>query len=308
MAVTASLVKELREMTGAGMMDCKKALVETDGDIDKAVEVLREKGLSKAAKKAGRIAAEGLVRTAFSEDRKIAAVIEVNSETDFVAKNPEFVEFVENLGAKVLEQEDPSMESFMALPYGEEGTVQDALTAKISKIGENMNIRRFERMATEGVVYTGYIHGGGKIGVVVGIKTDASSAEIETVGKDVAMQVASMSPKFVNQSQVDKDWLESETEIARQQLLNEGKKPELLDKIIPGKIKAILKEVCLVDQKFVKNGDITVAQYVEEEAKKLGKSMEVVEMVRYEVGEGIEKKEEDFAAEVAAQQAAAAKK
>ncbi len=308
MAVTASLVKELREMTGAGMMDCKKALVETDGDIDKAVEVLREKGLSKAAKKAGRIAAEGLVRLAFSDDHKTAAVIEVNSETDFVAKNPEFVEFVENLAAKALEEKDPSMESFMALPYGDEGTVQDALTAKISKIGENMNIRRFERKATEGVVYTGYIHGGGKIGVIVGIKTDASAPEIEAVGKDVAMQVASMSPKFVDDSQVDQDWLASETEIAKQQLLNEGKKPELLDKIIPGKIKAILKEVCLVDQKFVKNGDLTVAQYVDEEAKKIGKSMQVVEMVRYEVGEGIEKKEEDFAAEVAAQQAAAAKK
>ena len=252
MAVTASLVKELREMTGAGMMDCKKALVETDGDIDKAVEVLREKGLSKAAKKAGRIAAEGLVRLAFSDDHKTAAVIEVNSETDFVAKNPEFVEFVENLAAKALEEKDPSMESFMALPYGDEGTVQDALTTKISKIGENMNIRRFERKATEGVVYTGYIHGGGKIGVIVGIKTDASASEIEAVGKDVAMQVASMSPKFVDDSQVDQDWLASETEIAKQQLLNEGKKPELLDKIIPGKIKAILKEVRLVDQKFVK--------------------------------------------------------
>ena len=308
MAVTASLVKELREMTGAGMMDCKKALVETDGDIDKAVEVLREKGLSKAAKKAGRVAAEGLVRLAFADDHKTAAVIEVNSETDFVAKNPEFVEFVENLAAKALEEKDPSMDAFMALPYGEEGTVQDALTAKISKIGENMNIRRFERKATEGVVYTGYIHGGGKIGVIVGIKTDASASEIEAVGKDVAMQVASMSPKFVDDSQVDQDWLASETEIAKQQLLNEGKKPELLDKIIPGKIKAILKEVCLVDQKFVKNGDLTVAQYVDEEAKKLGKSMQVVEMVRYEVGEGIEKKEGDFAAEVAAQQAAAAKK
>ena len=308
MAVTASLVKELREMTGAGMMDCKKALVETDGDIDKAVEVLREKGLSKAAKKAGRVAAEGLVRLAFADDHKTAAVIEVNSETDFVAKNPEFVEFVENLAAKALEEKDPSMDAFMTLSYGEEGTVQDALTAKISKIGENMNIRRFERKATEGVVYTGYIHGGGKIGVIVGIKTDASASEIEEVGKDVAMQVASMSPKFVDDSQVDQDWLASETEIAKQQLLNEGKKPELLDKIIPGKIKAILKEVCLVDQKFVKNGDLTVAQYVDEEAKKLGKSMQVVEMVRYEVGEGIEKKEEDFAAEVAAQQAAAAKK
>lgn len=301
MAVTAKLVKELREMTGAGMMDCKKALVETDGDVEKAVEVLREKGLAKAAKKAGRIAAEGLVRTAFSADHKTAAVIEVNSETDFVAKNPEFIEFVETLAEKALDEKETSMESFMALPYEGEETVQDALTAKISTIGENMNIRRFKKLDTEGVVYTGYIHGGGKIGVIVGIETDATAEEIEVVGKDVAMQVASMNPKFVKEDEVDQAWLESETEIARQQLLNEGKKPELLDRIIPGKIKAILKEVCLVDQKFVKNGDITVAQYVDEEAKKIGKSMKVVEMVRYEVGEGIEKKEEDFAAEVAAQ-------
>lgn len=301
MAVTAQLVKELREMTGAGMMDCKKALVETDGDIDKAVEVLREKGLSKAAKKAGRIAAEGLVQTAFSDDHKAASVIEVNSETDFVAKNPEFIEFVDTLAKKVIEKENPCMDCFMEMPYSEEGTVKEVLTSKISKIGENMNIRRFEKLNTPGVVYTGYIHGGGKIGVLVGIQTEATAAEIETVGKDVAMQVASMSPKFVDETQVDQDWLASETEIAKQQLLNEGKKPELLDRIIPGKIKAILKEVCLVDQKFVKNSDQTVAQYVEEEAKKLGKSMKVVEMVRYEVGEGIEKKEENFAEEVAKQ-------
>ena len=308
MAVTAALVKELREMTGAGMMDCKKALVETDGDIEKAVEVLREKGLSKAAKKAGRIAAEGLVQVEFAEDHKTVAIIEVNSETDFVAKNPEFVEFVDTLAKKVIEKENPCMECFMEMPYGDEGTVKDALTNKISKIGENMNIRRFEKMNTEGVVYTGYIHAGGKIGVIVGIETEASAEEVAVVGKDVAMQVASMNPKFVDETQVDQDWLASETEIAKQQLLNEGKKEELLDRIIPGKIKAILKEVCLVDQKFVKNGDLTVAQYVAEEAKKLGKDMKVVEMVRYEVGEGIEKKEEDFAAEVAAQQAAAAAK
>ncbi|MGF6376202.1 elongation factor Ts [Clostridiales Family XIII bacterium PM5-7] len=303
MAVTAQMVKELREMTGAGMMDCKKALVETDGDIDKAIEVLREKGLSKAAKKAGRIAAEGLVKTAFSADNKVAAIIEVNSETDFVAKNPEFVEFVENLSGMALNEEDPSMDTFMGRAYEGEGTVADALTSRISKIGENLNIRRFKRSATPGVVYTGYIHGGGTIGVLVGIETEATAAEIETVGKDVAMQVASMNPKFVNETEVDQEWLASETEIAKQLLLNEGKPEAMLEKIIPGKIKAILKEVCLVDQKFVKNSDLTVAQYVDEEGKKLGKSMKVVEMVRFEVGEGIEKKEEDFAAEVAAAQA-----
>lgn len=308
MAVTAQLVKELRERTGAGMMDCKKALVETDGDIEKAIELMREKGLAKAAKKAGRIAAEGLVKVAMTPDHDVASIVEVNSETDFVAKNEEFVQFVDKLAEMALNAENDDMEAFRSMYFEDEGTVEDALKSKIAKIGENLNIRRFHKLNTPGVVYTSYIHGGGKIGVVVGIKTDASADEIETCAKDVAMQVASMSPKFVNDEQVDPGWLESETEIARQQLLNEGKPEELLERIIPGKIKAILKEVCLVDQKFVKNSDMTVAQYVESVAKEIGKPMTVVEMVRYEVGEGIEKKEEDFAAEVAAQQAAAAKK
>ena len=308
MAVTAQLVKQLREMTGAGMRDCKKVLVETDGDIDKAVEKQREKGLAKAAKKAGRIAAMGLVKTAFAADGKAAAIVEVNSETDFVAKNEDFVKFVDTLAQMALENDAADLDAFMALPYEGEGTVQDALNNKIATIGENMNIRRFQKLAAPGVVYTGYIHGGGTIGVIVGLETEATAEEIAVTGKDVAMQVASMNPKFLDETQVDPAWLESETEIAKQQLLNEGKKPELLDRIIPGKIKAILKEVCLVDQKFVKNSDLTVAQYVTEAGKELGKDMKVAEMVRFEVGEGIEKKEEDFAAEVAAQQAAAAKK
>ena len=302
MAVTAQMVKELREMTGAGMMDCKKALVETDGDIEKAVEVLREKGLSKAAKKAGRIAAMGLVKTAFADGGTAAAIVEVNSETDFVAKNDEFIGFVEKLAQMALESDAADMESFMALPYdSEDATVQDALTSKIAKIGENMSIRRFERFAQPGTVYTGYIHNNGQIGVIVGMKTAASSDEIATCAKDVAMQVAPMSPKFLNESEVDPEWLENEKKIARDQLLNEGKKEELLDRIIPGKVKAILQEVCLVDQKFVKDSDITVEQYVKNCAAELGKDAELASMVRYEVGEGIEKKEEDFAAEVAAQ-------
>ena len=308
MAVTAQLVKQLREMTGAGMMDCKKVLVETDGDMDKAVDLLREKGLAKAAKKAGRIAAMGLVKTAFAADGKAAAIVEVNSETDFVAKNEEFVTFVDTLAKMALESDAADLDAFMALPYEGEGTVQDALNNKIATIGENMNIRRFQKLAEPGVVYTGYIHGGGTIGVIVGLETEATAEEIAVTGKDVAMQVASMNPKFLDETQVDPAWLESETEIAKQQLLNEGKPEKLLERIIPGKIKAILKEVCLVDQKFVKNGDLTVKQYVDEAGKELGKDMRVAAMVRYEVGEGIEKKEEDFAAEVAAQQAAAAKK
>lgn len=303
MAVTAQMVKELREMTGAGMMDCKKALVEVDGDIDKAVELLREKGLSKAAKKAGRVAAEGLVQMAFGEGHKTAAVVEVNSETDFVAKNPEFREFVNDLSLMALKSDTDDIDAFMALDFKGEGTVKDVITAKIAKIGENMNVRRYKKLATDGVVYHGYVHSNGKIAVIVGLKTDASAEETETVGKDVAMQVASMNPKFVIEDEVDKEWLAHETEIAKQQLLNEGKPEAMLDRIIPGKIKAILKEVCLVDQKFVKNSDQTVAQYVAEAGKVIGKDIAVVEMVRFEVGEGIEKKEEDFAAEVAAQMA-----
>lgn len=301
MAVTAQLVKELREMTKAGIMDCKRALVETDGNIDKAVVVLREKGLAKAEKKAGRIAAEGLVSLAFSDDHREAAIIEVNSETDFAAKDPGFIGFVNALAKKALNQKGDSMADFMSLPFEGEGTVKDALISMISKIGENINIRRFEKLASDGVVYTGYVHVGGQIGVIAGIKTEASAEEIAATGKDVAMQIASMSPAFVDETEVDPAWMESEKEIARQQLLNEGKKPEVIDRIIPGKIKARLKEVCLLDQKFVKNGDISVEQYVDGEAAKMGKPMKVVEMVRYEVGEGIEKKRENFAEEVASQ-------
>ncbi len=300
MAVTAALVKELRERTGAGMMDCKKALVETDGDIDKAIDYLREKGIMKAQKKAGRIAAEGLVRVAFGEGNKTASIVEVNSETDFVAKNEEFVEFVEDLAKEVLSKGNMPMDQFMAEPFTE-GTVQETLTAKVAKIGENLSIRRFAKVEEDGVVYVGYTHGGGRIGVIVGIKTDATAEEIAAVGKDVAMQVASMNPKFVNEAGVDPEYLENEKKILTEQVLNEGKKPEMVERIVTGKIKKELKEVCLLDQPFVKDSDMSVKQYVDNAAKEIGKAMEVVSMVRYEVGEGIEKKEGDFAAEVAAQ-------
>lgn len=300
MAVTAALVKELRERTGAGMMDCKKALVETDGDIEKAIDYLREKGIMKAQKKAGRIAAEGLVRVAFGEGNKTASIVEVNSETDFVAKNEEFIEFVEDLAKEVLVKGNMPMEQFMAEPFGE-GTVQETLTAKVAKIGENLSIRRFAKVEEDGVGYVGYTHGGGRIGVIVGIKTDAAADEIAAVGKDVAMQVASMNPKFVNEDGVDPEYLENEKKILTEQVLNEGKKPEMVERIVAGKIKKELKEVCLLDQPFVKDGDVSVQQYVANAAKEIGKDMEVVSMIRYEVGEGIEKKEDDFAAEVAAQ-------
>ncbi len=303
MAVTAAMVKELREMTGAGMMDCKKALVEADGDMDKAVEVLREKGLSKAAKKAGRIAAEGLVDIAFNDDATEAAVIEVNSETDFCAKNAEFVGFVKNLAQLALTGDAADMDAFMALEYQEGGTVQEALTNKISTIGENMNIRRFQKISVPGTKNVGYIHGGGTIAVIVTLKTEASAEEVATVGKDVAMQVASMNPKYVSEADVDPAFIESEKHILLQQALNEntGKPQEIIEKMVMGRLKKELKETCLLDQKFVKDNEVTVAQYVKNVAKEIGKDIEVAGMVRYEVGEGIEKKEENFAEEVAKQ-------
>lgn len=301
MAVTAQMVKELREMTGAGMMDCKKVLVETDGDMEKAVDLLREKGLAKAAKKAGRVAAEGLVKFAFSSDAKKASIIEVNSETDFVAKNEDFIGFVSKLAEIALEATDESVENFMNVAYGEEGTVQDALNNKIATIGENMNIRRFHKMEEPGCVYVGYSHGGGKIGVVVGLETEATAEEVAVVGKDVAMQVASMNPQFLDESAISQEYLEHEKEILVQQALAEGKPANIVEKMVTGRLKKELKETCLVEQKFVKNGDLSVKQYVDEVGKEIGKSIKVVSMVRFEVGEGIEKKEEDFAAEVAAQ-------
>jgi len=299
MAVTAQMVKDLREMTGAGMMDCKNALTETDGNIDKAIEILREKGLAKAAKKAGRIASEGLVAAAYSKDGSAASIVEVNSETDFVAKNQEFVDFVQKLADLALDIESDNLEALMAANYEGEGTVKDALNAKIAKIGENLNIRRFETYREAGVVYSGYIHGNGKIGVVVGLKTTAAVEDVQTIGKDVAMQVASMSPKFLDESGVDPEYLAKEKEIMTQLVLNEGKKADMVDRIVEGKLKKEIKEVCLIEQKFVKNGDITVCQYVTDAGKALGKDMSVASFIRYEVGEGIEKKEEDFAAEVA---------
>jgi elongation factor Ts len=301
MEVTASLVKELRERTGAGMMDCKKVLVETSGDMEKAIELLREKGLAKAAKKAGRVASQGLVKLAFSADGKTAAVIEVNSETDFVAKNEEFIEFVDVLAETALGAATEEIVAFMALPYKEEGSVQDALNSKIAKIGENMNVRRFTKCQTPGVVYVGYSHGNGKIGVIVGFQTEASADEIKVMGRDVAMQVASMNPKFVDESGIDPEYIESEKKILVQQALNEGKPADIVEKMVTGRLKKELKETCLVEQKFVKDGELSVQQYIDNSAKAIGKSAKIVEMVRYEVGEGIEKVEENFAEEVAKQ-------
>ena len=301
MAVTAALVKELREITGAGMMDCKKALVESDADIERAIEILREKGLSKAAKKSDRIAAMGLVRIAYSEGGKSAALVEVNSETDFVAKNEDFINFVERIAEITLENDVKDVETLKEAKYSDENAVGEELTAKIAKIGENLNIRRFEKFNQDGVVYTGYIHTNGMIGVVIGLETAATAEEVAVLGKDIAMQVASMNPKFLDRSFVDPEYIAHEKEILRHQVLNEGKPENMVDRIVDGKIEKELREVCLMSQKFVKNGELTVAQYVDQVAKEIGKDAKVASMARYEVGEGIEKKEENFAEEVAAQ-------
>lgn len=298
MAITAQMVKELREMTGAGMMDCKGALTETDGDMKKAAELLREKGIASAAKKAGRVAAEGLVKIAFSEDGSKGSIVEVNSETDFVAKNQEFIDFVDALAAKALTDGDKDMDAFLALDFVDGETVQSALQNKIAKIGENLNLRRFNKDAAPGCKYVGYLHGNGRIGVIVGFETNATVDGISVLGKDLAMQVASMNPMFLDESQVDPDYIANEKKVMAQQVLNEGKKPEMVDKIVEGKIKKEIKEICLLDQKFVKNNGLTVKQYVEQVAKELGEEIKVSSMIRYEVGEGLEKREECFLEEV----------
>ncbi|MDR3305529.1 MAG: translation elongation factor Ts [Clostridiales Family XIII bacterium] len=301
MAVTSALVKELRERTGAGMMDCKNVLVEVDGDMDKAIDLLREKGLAKAAKKSGRIAAEGLVRIKLSPDSKKAGIIEVNSETDFAAKGADFVEFADVVSCLTVDTDTTSIEDFLQKRYSETQTVQEKLTDLFAKIGENIGIRRFKTFHESGVVYVGYLHGAGKIGVIVGIGTDAAPEEVNTLGKDIAMQIASMNPLFIDESGVDPVYMEKEKDILVRQALQEGKPAEIVEKMVMGRLKKELKETCLLEQKFVKNGELTVGQYISDAAKALGKDAKVVSMIRYEVGEGIEKKEENFAEEVAKQ-------
>nr|WP_317282446.1 translation elongation factor Ts [uncultured Sellimonas sp.] len=303
MAVTASMVKELREMTGAGMMDCKKALSETNGDMDAAVEYLRKNGQAKAEKKAGRIAAEGLVKAAVKDD-KVAAIVEVNSETDFVAKNAEFQGFVDAVLAQALATEATNMDAFMAEPWNADNskTVQDALTEKVAVIGEKLTIRRFEKITTDGCAVA-YIHGGGRIGVLIEAEADVVNDEIRTCLKNVAMQVAAMSPKYVSRDEVSEDYLNHEKEILLAQAMKENpEKPEnIIEKMIIGRLNKELKEICLLDQVYVQDSDLTVAKYVEKVAKENGANVKVKKFVRFETGEGIEKKVDDFAAEVAAQ-------
>ena len=304
MAVTASMVKELRELTGAGMMDCKKALSETDGDMDAAIEYLRKNGEAKAVKKAGRIAAEGLVMAEVKDD-KTAAIVEVNSETDFVAKNADFQAFVKAVTEQAMATEAKDMDAFMEEAWIEDSskTVHEALTEKIAVIGEKLSIRRFEKIVSDGCVVA-YIHGGGRIGVLVEAETDVVNDEIRKCLKNVAMQVAAMSPKYVSRDEVSQEFMDHEKEIllAQAKTENPDKPDNIIEKMIIGRLNKELKEICLLEQEYVKaENKETVAKYLEMVSKEVGTPVELKRFVRFETGEGLEKKNEDFAAEVAAQ-------
>ena len=309
MAITAAMVKELREMSGAGMMDCKKALTATDGDMDKAIEFLREKGLATAQKKAGRIAAEGIVMVKVSEDGKKAVAVEVNAETDFVAKNEKFQTYVAQVADQAMDTTAADVEAFLAEPWklNTEETVAEELAHQIATIGENMNIRRFQQVKEENGFIASYTHMGGKIGVLVDVETDVVNDAVKEMAKNVAMQAAALKPLYTNESEVDPAYIEHEKEILTAAAKNE--KPDANDKIITGmvmgRIKKELKEICLMDQVYVKaeDGKQSVAKYVEEVAKADNAKIAIKGFVRFETGEGIEKKEENFAEEVAKQMA-----
>ncbi len=285
--ITAELVKNLREKTGAGMMDCKKVLTETDGDMEKAAELLRERGIAKAAKKSGRVAAEGLVATYVTGDKKVGAVVEVNAETDFVAKNEEFVGFVNDIAEIVATKNPADVEALLETSYKETGkSVKEVLTDKIATIGENMSIRRFERFESQGLVES-YIHGAGKIAVLVNF----AKGETE-LAKDVCMQIAAARPEYLKREEVPQDRVAKEMEILKAQAMNEGKPAEIAEKMVQGRIGKFYSEICLLDQEFVKDSSMKVGDLIN------SKGAEMVKFARFETGEGIEKKEENFAEEV----------
>ena len=308
MAITAAMVKELREITGAGMMDCKKALGETDGDMDAAVEFLRKNGQAKAEKKANRIAAEGLCTVAMEGDNA-AAVVEVNSETDFVAKNETFQSFVASVAKQAVASDAADMDAFMAEKWVEDSskTVNEALVEKVAVIGENLKIRRFEKVVENNGCVVTYVHGGGRIGVIVDAETSVVNDEVKEGLKNIAMQIAALNPKYVSRAEVSAEFIAHEKEILLAQIMNdpkESQKPEkVINGMIEGRISKELKEICLVDQVYVKaeDGKQTVGKYLEELSKVAGATVSVKKFVRFETGEGLEKKNEDFAAEVAAQ-------
>lgn len=305
MQITAKLVKELRDITGAGMMACKKALTATEGDIEKAIDHLREKGLAGAAKKAGRIAAEGVSFAEVSEDGKTGVVVEVNAETDFVAKNEKFQTYVKQVADQAIKSDAKDMDAFFEEKWmlDESKTVKEELSSQISIIGENMNIRRFEKLNAEDGLVVEYIHAGGKIAVILSVKSNVVNDAVEEMARNIAMQVAALNPKYVTREEVDQDYLEKEKTILLEAAKNE--KPNAPEKVIngivTGRLNKELKEVCLVDQEYVKGDKQSVAQYVAEVAKANNAEISIAKFVRFETGEGLEKKSEDFAAEVAAQ-------
>lgn len=309
MAVTAGMVKELRETTGAGIMDCKKALAETDGNMEAAIDWLREKGLASAQKKAGRIAAEGIVATHLVNDGKKAVVVEVNAETDFVAKNAKFQAFVADVAAQAVNTGAADIDAFMAETWEKDSsmTVKEALAAQIAVIGENMNIRRFRQMEEENGFIASYIHAGGKIGVLVDVETDVINDDVKEMAKNIAMQAAALKPLYTSDKEVDAEYIEKEKAILLAQIQNdpkESQKPEkVIEGMIKGRINKELKEICLLDQVYVKaeDGKQSVAAYVAQVAKANSANITIKGFVRFETGEGMEKKNEDFAAEVAKQ-------
>lgn len=296
MAITASMVKELRERTGAGMMDCKKVLVEVEGDMDAAVKLMREKGMAKAAKKSGRIAAEGLVKTVVKDGK--AAIVEVNSETDFVSKNDSFVTFVENVANQAILSDSADLESFLSESWHLEPSkdVQTVQTEHIALIGENLSIRRFKTLTSGDNEVAEYIHGGGKIGVLVEIAGAKGEAVLEAA-RNIAMQVAATNPKYVSRKDVDQEFIQAETDVLTNQALNEGKPADIVEKMVKGRVQKMLKEICLLDQPYVKDDEFTVAAYL----KSVAANASIVNVIRFETGEGIEKAEENFADEVAKQ-------
>ncbi len=307
MAVTAGMVKELREMTGAGMMDCKKALTETNGDMDAAVEFLRKNGQAKAEKKASRIAAEGIVKVV-TEGSK-AAIVEVNSETDFVAKNEKFQTYVEKVAKQALASSAADMDAFMEEPWIEDSskTVKDALVEQVAVIGENLKIRRFEKAEAENGCVVDYIHGGGRIGVVAVAESSVVNDTVKEAARNLCMQIAALNPKYISRDEISEEYIAHEKEILRAQIMNdpkESQKPEkVINGMIEGRVNKELKEICLVDQVYVKaeDGKQTVAKYLEQVSKEVGADISIKKFIRFETGEGLEKKSEDFAAEVAAQ-------
>ena len=297
MAVDMKKVKELREMTGAGMMDCKKALEEANSDMDKAVELLREKGLAASAKKAGRIAAEGIVEIYLSDDNKVGAIVEVNSETDFVAKNQKFRDYVAEVAKQAANSSAANMDEFFAEKWESDTafTVKEALSQQVAVIGENLNIRRFERYTKQNSgALVSYIHGGGRIGVLIELACEKEDAALEELGKNIAMQIAALNPQFIATKDVPQEFIDKVTEIltvqAKEDPKNAEKPDNIIAKMIEGRLKKELKEICLIEQAYVKDGDMTVKQYVDSVAKQIGAPIEITRYVRFETGEGLEKK------------------